>query len=40
MESRKTAVGGGRLAVEVLSKMEKELMDMDNRVVIAGGRGV
>ena len=29
----------GRLGVEGLRKKEKGLMDMDNRVVIAGERG-
>ena len=37
MESRMTASGGGE-GVEGLSKKEKGLMDMDNSVVIAGGR--
>ena len=38
MESWMTASGGGgRLGVEGLSKKEKGLMDMDNRVAIAGG---
>ena len=35
----KTAGEGGGLGVEGLSKKEKGLMDMDNSVVIAGGRG-
>ena len=30
----------GAWGVEGLGKKEKELMDMDNSVVIAGGRGV
>ena len=30
--------GGGGYGVEGLSKKEKGLMDMDNSVVIAGGR--
>ena len=34
-----TASGGGRLGVEGSSKKEKGLIDMDNSVVIAGGRG-
>ena len=41
MESRwqlVVVVGGGE-GVEGLSKKEKGLMDMDNSVVIAGGRG-
>ena len=32
--------GEQRLVVEGLSKKEKELMDMDHSVVIAGGREV
>ena len=39
MESRLTTSGGGNKRVERWSKKEKGLMDMDNRVVIAGGRG-
>ena len=39
MESRKTA-SGGHEGVEGLIKKEKGLMDMDNSVVIAGGREV
>ena len=40
MESRRTAGGVGRLGGgEGLSKKEKELMDMDSSVMIAGGRG-
>ena len=35
MESRKTASGGGG----GMSKKEKGLMDIDNNVVIAWGRG-
>ena len=31
--------GGGGQGVEGLSEKEKGLMDMDNSVVIAGGRG-
>ena len=31
-----TAIWGGELGVEGLSKKEKGLMDMDNSVVIAG----
>ena len=33
-----TAKGAGRLGVEGLSKREKGLGDMDNSVVIVGGR--
>ena len=33
-----TASGEVRLGVAGASKKEKELMDMDNNVVIAGGR--
>ena len=36
----KTAGEGGGLGVEGLSKKEKALMDMDNRVGIAGGGGI
>ena len=39
MESKTTAKGWG-LEVEGLCKKEKGLMDMDNSVVIAGGRRV
>ena len=35
-----TASGGGFYGVEGLSKKEKGLMEMDNSVVIAEGRGV
>ena len=35
-----TASGGGGEEVEGLSKKENGLMDMDNRVMTAGGRGV
>ena len=35
-----TASGQVGLGVEGLSKKEKGLMDMDNNVVIAGGRGI
>ena len=38
IESRLTPMGA-RLGVEGLSKQEKELMDMDNSVVIVGRRG-
>ena len=31
---------GGQLGMEGLSKKERGLMDMDNSVVIAGGKGV
>ena len=34
-----TAIGVGRLEVEGLNKKEKGLMDMDNCVEFAGGRG-
>ena len=37
-ESRMTASGGVK-GVEELSKKEKGLIDVDNSVVIAGGRG-
>ena len=39
MDRNMTASRGGRLGVEGLSKKEKGLMDMDNSMVIAGGRG-
>ena len=39
MESRSQLVGGGE-GMEGLSKMVKGLMDIDNSVVIAGGKGV
>ena len=39
MESRLTALGGG-LGGEGLSKKYKGLMDTDNSVVIAGGKGM
>ena len=32
-------VGGGRTWIEGLSKKEKGLKDMENSVVIAGGKG-
>ena len=38
MESRITAKGWGEVKEGGLSKKEKGLMDMDNRVVIAEGR--
>ena len=40
MENRLTAGGEQWFGVEGLSKNEKGLMDMDSRVVIAGGRRV
>ena len=33
-----TVSGGRRLGAEVLNKKEKGFMDMDNSVVIAGGK--
>ena len=39
MESRMTA-GGAGLGMEGWKKEEKGLVDMNNSVVIAGGRGV
>ena len=39
LESRATAIQGSD-GVDGLNKKEKDLMDMDNSVVIAGGRGV
>ena len=40
MESRWQLVDGGSYGMEGLSKKEKELMNMDNSVVIARGRWV
>ena len=34
-----TASGGGRLGSGRIDQKEKGLMDMDNSVLIAGGRG-
>ena len=39
MESRMTATDGGIWGGKVLIKKEKELMGMDDSVVIAGRRG-
>ena len=39
-ESKMTAKEGSGQGVEGWSKKEKGFMDMDNNVVIAGGRGV
>ena len=40
MESRMTAGCEGGEGVEGLSKKEKRFMDMDNSVMIPGGKGV
>ena len=40
MGSRMAAMSEGRLGVERSSKKEKWHMDMDNSVVIVGGRGL
>ena len=40
MENKMTASGGVVQGVEELSKKKRGLLDMDNSVVIAGGRGV
>ena len=40
IESRMTAIEGRRLGVKGWSKKEKGLMDMGNRVVIAGDRAI
>ena len=39
-KTRVTAMGGRGVGIEGLSKKGKGLLDMDNSVVIAGGRGV
>ena len=38
-ESRMTAKGPSGLGVEGLSKKEKGLIDMDNSMVVSGGKG-